>query len=165
MIADKVEAEVSSSSLPLYVPHEKLILRCVAVVRQNGRTALVGVYETESTRHCDAGEQAGHAAELYRASAARRSPLSELGTSLTPQQFFLLERSMDLMPPGVTYVPTPVLKIQADHFASCRKTSFIVDFIGKRKYNTPISLAREWVNVLQDCYPVRPAPFSPFFMR
>ncbi|GHJ89955.1 hypothetical protein NliqN6_6357 [Naganishia liquefaciens] len=53
------------------------------------------------------------------------------------QLFFLLERSMDLMPPGVT------------------KTSFIVDFAGKRKYTTPISLAKEWVSVLQDCYPER----------
>ncbi|KAI5450086.1 Phosphatidylinositol transfer protein (PITP) [Naganishia albida] len=53
------------------------------------------------------------------------------------QLFFLMERSMDLMPPGVT------------------KTSFIVDFTGKRKYSTPISLAKEWVTVLQDCYPER----------
>lgn len=31
-------------------------------------------------------------------------PLAPIESSLTSGQFFLLERSMDLMPPGVTYV-------------------------------------------------------------
>jgi hypothetical protein len=34
-----------------------------------------------------------------------------------------------------------------------RKTAFLIDLGGKRKHSTPIGLAKEWVSVLQSCYP------------
>lgn len=34
-----------------------------------------------------------------------------------------------------------------------RKAAFLIDFSGKRKHSTPIGLAKEWVTVLQTCYP------------
>lgn len=40
-----------------------------------------------------------------------------------------------------------------------RKTAFLIDFGGKRKHSTPIKLAKEWVNVLQSCYPGKSSCF------
>ena len=34
-----------------------------------------------------------------------------------------------------------------------RKTAFLIDMGGKRKHSTPIGLAKDWVSVLQSCYP------------
>jgi hypothetical protein len=38
-------------------------------------------------------------------------------------------------------------------FPHRRKAAFLIDFSGKRKHSTPIGLAKEWVTVLQTCYP------------
>lgn len=50
-------------------------------------------------------------------------------------QFYLFERAIDLMPRNV------------------EKTAFLIDMGGKRKHSTPIGLAKDWVSVLQSCYP------------
>lgn len=71
---------------------------------------------------------------IFMHPSRRQHPPSELGLL---HLFFLLERAVDLMPKYV------------------EKTAFLIDFSGKRKYSTPVGLAKSWVTVLQTCYPER----------
>ncbi|KAG7530612.1 hypothetical protein FFLO_04914 [Filobasidium floriforme] len=71
---------------------------------------------------------------IFMHPSRREEPPSELGLV---HLFYLFERAIDLMPKHV------------------EKTAFLIDLGGKRKHSTPIGLAKEWVSVLQSCYPER----------